>query len=193
MKETSENYPSSRQSWRPQTTNEQRPDTTAHSATRHSQARPSSKAQGTPLDRAGLRLTSLSALYQPAFKPYSFSHMYNTKYNADFEGRYVPPPLPDRASTANYAPIKYKFGSSTYQQHFQQRKPFATPFVIPYSRHRKNNPHPTMVNSYKYPDGTRWVWNPSISAGENVTKVDTATSQPKTQEQPSRYHRWYSR
>ena len=46
--------------------------------------------------RPGMRLTSLSALYQPAFKPYSFSHMYNTKYNADFEGRYLPPPLPIR-------------------------------------------------------------------------------------------------
>ena len=58
-----------------------------------------------------------------------------------------------RVSTANYAPIKYKFGSSTYQQHFQQRQPFSTAFVIPYSRHRRNNPQPTMVNSYNYPDG----------------------------------------
>lgn len=55
-----------------------------------------SEPQGSPLDRPGLRLTSLSALYQPAFKPFFFSHMYNTKYNADFEGRYMPPPLPDR-------------------------------------------------------------------------------------------------
>lgn len=60
-----------------------------------------------------------------------------------------------RVSTANYAPIKYKFGSSTYQQHFQERKPFATAFVIPYSRHRSNNPQPNMVNSYNYPDGVR--------------------------------------
>ncbi|CAH3148969.1 unnamed protein product [Porites lobata] len=190
MKETSENYSTSRQSWRPQTTNEQRPNTTSHSATRHDQARPPTNAQRTPFDRPGLRLTSLSALYQPAFKPYSFSYMYNTKYNADFEGRYAPPPLPDRVSTANYAPIKYKFGSSTYQQHFQQRQPFSTAFVIPYSRHRRNNPQPTMVNSYNYPDGIRWIWKPSTPTSENVSK---AQSQPKTQDQPIRYHRWYSR
>lgn len=191
MKETSENYSTSRQSWRPQTTDEQRPDTTLHSASRHSrQTRPSLKPQGSPLDRPGLRLTSLSALYQPAFKPFFFSHMYNTKYNADFEGRYMPPPLPDRASTANYAPIKYKFGSSTYQQHFQQRKPFTTGFVFPYSRHRRNNPQPAMVNSYNHPDGIKWIWHPSASAGENVTQAEP---QSKSQEQPSRYHRWYSR
>ena len=58
-----------------------------------------------------------------------------------------------RVSTANYAPIKYRFGSTTYQQHFQQRNPFTTAFVIPYSRHRNNNPQPNMVNSYNYPDG----------------------------------------
>lgn len=58
-----------------------------------------------------------------------------------------------RASTANYAPIKYRFGSTTYEQHFQERKPFRTAFVIPYSRHRSNNPQPNMVNSYNYPDG----------------------------------------
>ena len=56
-----------------------------------------------------------------------------------------------RVSSANYAPINYRFGSTTYQRHFQQRKPFPTAFVIPYSRH--NNPQPNMVNSYNYPDG----------------------------------------
>lgn len=57
---------------------------------------PDAAQQTATADRPGMRLTSLSALYQPAFKPYSFSHMYNTKYNADFEGRYLPPPLPIR-------------------------------------------------------------------------------------------------
>lgn len=186
MKDTSESYPSSRHSVRPPTTND-RPTTT-----RHSETRPLTDAarQTLTADRPGMRLTSLSALYQPAFKPYSFSHMYNTKYNADFEGRYMPPPLPIRVSTANYAPIKYKFGSSTYQQHFQERKPFTTAFVIPYSRHRSNNPQPNMVNSYNFPDGVRWIWNPSMSSGKNIS----AESQRKTQEQSSpRYHRWYSR
>lgn len=56
-----------------------------------------------------------------------------------------------RVSSANYAPINYRFGSTTYQRHFQQRKPFPTAFVIPYSRH--NNPQPNMVNSYNCPDG----------------------------------------
>ena len=55
-----------------------------------------------------------------------------------------------RVSSANYAPINYRFGSTTYQRHFQQRKPFPTAFVIPYSRH--NNPQPNMVNSYNCPD-----------------------------------------
>ncbi|KAL9972107.1 hypothetical protein ACROYT_G018355 [Oculina patagonica] len=186
MKDTSENYPPSRQAERPPTTND-RP----HS-TRHGETRPLTNAQQTQsADRPGMRLTSLSALYQPAFKPYSFSHMYSTKYNADFEGRYMPPPLPIRVSTANYAPIKYKFGSSTYQQHFQERKPFPTAFVIPYSRHRCNNPQPNMVNSYNYPDGTRWIWNPSTSSGGNVTKAESQ-HRSQTQSKP-RYHRWYSR
>lgn len=96
-----------------------------------------------------------------------------------------------RTSTANYAPIKYKFGSSTYQQHFQERKPFSSAFVIPYSRHRRNNPQPELVNSYNYPDGIRWVWHPSASAGENVTQA--TEFQRKAQEKPVRYHRWYSR
>ena len=133
MKDTTENYPSSRQSVRPSTTND-RPTTTRHSETRPLTSEYSNKvcreicfilnvyalnliahkirevndylfalfrisdvARQTPTaDRPGMRLTSLSALYQPAFKPYSFSHMYNTKYNADFEGRYLPPPLPIR-------------------------------------------------------------------------------------------------
>ncbi|XP_068718722.1 uncharacterized protein [Montipora capricornis] len=192
MKETSEDFTSGRQSRHPHTMNEIRPGTTSHSATRHSrQGRPSSYAEGTPLDRPGHRLTSLSALYRPAFKPFSFSHMYSTKYNADFEGRYLPPPLPQRTSTANYAPIKYKFGSSTYQQHFQQRQPFTSTFVIPYSRHRRNNPQPEMVNSYNYPDGIRWIWHPSASVGENVAKA--TETQSKKDEKPVRYHRWYSR
>lgn len=44
----------------------------------------------------GVRLTSLSALYKPAFKPYAFSHMYDTKYNNDFQGKYAKPPSPLR-------------------------------------------------------------------------------------------------
>lgn len=195
MKETSVNASvcgQTSESWRPETMNGNRPDTTSYSATRQSQqGRAISNAEGSPFDRPGLRLTSLSALYRPAFKPFSFSHMYSTKYNSDFEGRYMPPPLPQRTSTANYAPIKYKFGSSTYQQHFQERKPFSSAFVIPYSRHRRNNPQPELVNSYNYPDGIRWVWHPSASAGENVTQA--TEFQRKAQEKPVRYHRWYSR
>lgn len=190
MKDTSENYPPSRQSVRPETTTERRPQGSSYSSTRHSQTRPVTNVEQTPSaasQRPGVRLTSLSALYQPAFKPYSFSHMYSTKYNDDFEGRYWPRPSPNRVSTANYAPIKYRFGSTTYQQHFQQRKPFTTAFVIPYSRHRNNNPQPNMVNSYNYPDGVKWIWNPSTT---------TVGSDPKAESQEKitpRYHRWYSR
>ncbi|EDO44515.1 predicted protein [Nematostella vectensis] len=131
------------------------------------------------------RLTSLSALYQPAFKPYSFSHMYDTKYNNDFQGRYRPPPSPTRPESTNYAPIDYRFNDTTYKQHFQSQKPLTLPFVVPYSRHRKNNPHPQMRNTYNYPDTSRWIWS--------------APNQPQQQQgapsgrNPYRYHRWCSR
>lgn len=40
MKDTSENYPPSRQSVRPETTTERRPQGSSYSSTRHSQTRP---------------------------------------------------------------------------------------------------------------------------------------------------------
>lgn len=188
MKDTSENHPTSRQSARPETTTNLRPEGTSYSS-RHSQTRPiTTDVEETPSaesQRPGVRLTSLSALYQPAFKPYSFTHMYDTKYNSDFKGRYWPPPMPNRVSSANYAPINYRFGSTTYQRHFQQRKPFPTAFVIPYSRH--NNPQPNMVNSYNCPDGVKWIWNPSTGTIGNANGGET---QGKNR---LRNHRWYSR
>ena len=37
--------------------------------------------------------------------------------------------------------------------------PFAVSFVAPFSRHRKHNPHPKMVNTYNYPDRVSNVYN----------------------------------
>lgn len=48
------------------------------------------------MSQPGVRLTSLSALYQPAFKPYAFSHMYSTKYENDFPEKYITRPEPLR-------------------------------------------------------------------------------------------------
>lgn len=57
-----------------------------------------STAASTPVGpiRMGGRYSALNALYEPMFKPYSFSHMYNTKYKSDFQGRYCPPASPER-------------------------------------------------------------------------------------------------
>ena len=63
MKETFEQNPPSRQSWRPQTTNDQRPDTTSHSAARQSrQARPSSSKYSDESAKANLLFMSLKEI-----------------------------------------------------------------------------------------------------------------------------------
>ncbi|KAK3696489.1 hypothetical protein QZH41_011801, partial [Actinostola sp. cb2023] len=138
----------------------ERPTTTAHRqrtadpAPRNIDSRASS-VNNPPYNRPGpgVRLTSLSALYQPAFKPYAFSHMYSTKYNQDFHEKYVIPPSPTRPDSQNYAPVDYSFSKTMYNQHFQKPKPMTLAFVVPYSRHRKNNPQPAnMANNYKYPN-----------------------------------------
>ncbi|XP_031553583.1 uncharacterized protein LOC116290641 [Actinia tenebrosa] len=160
-----------------------------------------SSLSNTPVSNArpvppGVRLTSLSALYKPAFKPYAFSHMYNTKYSNDFQGTYAAPPSPLRPESTNYATIDYNFTTTMYNQHFQKPKPMPLAFVVPYSRHRHNNPQPRMANNYNYPDSSRWIWSsPSALQGSRETHSSQGPQgwNSNTRIPYPRHHRWCSR
>lgn len=170
--------------------------TEAGRISRSSESRPSTTALSPvgPI-RMGGRYSSLNALYEPMFKPYSFSHMYDTKYRSDFQGRYRPPASPERAETANFAAIKYRFGTTTYQQHYQNMEPITGAFVVPYSRHRKNKPQPNMKNAYYYPDQPRWIWSsPSkLPEGNNPAPPRTGQTGYPGPQPRLRFHRWSSR
>jgi len=137
---------------------------------------------------------SLSALYEPAFKPYQFSHMYNSKYQRDYPYRYWPKPEPDRVESAHYAPIDYRFDKTTYQQHFKSLKPIPKAFVVPHSQHRNHKPHPKkMVNTWAYPSSSRWIWSNPRPVNESKDSGDNAPPVIRGNQDHFRWHRWYSR
>ncbi|XP_028401793.1 uncharacterized protein LOC114524807 [Dendronephthya gigantea] len=147
-------------------------------------------------------LTSLSALYRSAYKPYQFTHMYGTHYHQTFQGRFAQPPPAERQATARFAPINYSSLKTTYQQEFRDKEPMGKALMLPCSRHRKNKPHPNLSNTWRYPDSFRWIWSEkplgkrslgTVQEDENGTRRTRSTGYFTGKSQDIRTHRWCSR
>ncbi|XP_066935070.1 uncharacterized protein [Clytia hemisphaerica] len=135
---------------------------------------------------------TLSALYRPTFQKFpTFPSIYQTKYQNDF--KYIPFPI---ASDFKPQPVRsiyteFKFGTSSYCQQYQmdhadlkikqwQRKP------LPTSRHRHNNPHPSLKLVQNHPQHARWSWS-------RLEDHRSAQSSTNNEHQKVKYHRWNSR
>lgn len=133
---------------------------------------------------------ALSALYRPTFSKYpSFPSIYKTKYQRDFE--YIPFPIP---SSFKMTPAKmdnsgFKIGNTSYTDDFHSKDIPKKPVIVPESRHRRNNPHPSIQFAQNYPNHVQFIWK---KLEDRSSSKDGSLPNMSLSHEP-RWHRWNSR
>lgn len=142
-------------------------------------------------------MTSLSALYNPAYSRYpTFPSIYESKYAHDFKYTFWPVEKTKREYKLPPDYSKFKFGQSHYTEEFPQKGPVNNQMITPISRHRMNNPHPRMRIVQDYPDSQRWIWSsPEHTNNMQDTRTSTTAERVRKWQRDSepKWHRWNSR
>lgn len=98
---------------------------------------------------------------------------FRTIYTLDFQGLPSSRPQPQRAETSDHLPTGWPFETTHYSSTFTPKQ-YSRYTVQPASVHRRNNPHPTLYDPWKYPDMRYQIWKPRANALDTIRESKSA-------------------